>query len=338
MPHVPTATTMPAAAEAVFVPLSYPPLCIPLGVLAIAGLLCHGGRLRGTTLVAPWVWAILAIFAIVAAELATELVPSLDRSPGLSATRYAAYAASLCPIVALLGAKRPQDRGWQLIVLSLWGIMLVPVFSSLFFSSGVLSVELIWSCFLAVLIAIGFFNTILTKYWLAGILVTAGQIFALGDVLPGLSSWFGAASMQQLSAGSQRSSITLALFVLAIWSVHLVSARSQSSQHIDPQLPTGSRRIAEMNQLWFDFRDAFGTIWALRIAERVNANAARYDWGIVLRWGGFEPQSLEAEENKSPDLSQLPAETIDALESSTRVLLRRFVSPEWIDARLKHSK
>lgn len=93
-----------------------------------------------------------------------------------------------------------------------------------------------------------------------------------------------------------------------------------------------------MNQLWFDFRDAFGTIWALRIAERVNANAARYDWGIVLRWGGFEPQSLEAEETKSPDLSQLPAETIDALESSTRVLLRRFVSPEWIDARLKHSK
>lgn len=309
------------------------PLIILLGAAAIAGLLWRSGRLRGTTLVAPWGWAIAAVAAVVMVEVITLLAPALDRTASLSALRYTAYAATFCPIVALLGAKRPQDRGWQMIVLSLWGIMLMPAFSAFFFSRGEFTVELIWSCFLAILIVIGFINTLATRYWLAGTLVTAAQIVVLGEVLPGLSGWFTNATFQTYLSGSDRSVIFLGLIVLAIAAIH-ISSRSGKKRPLGDS-NNQSRRMEAMNTVWLDFRNAFGTIWGLRIAERVNANATRYDWGVVLHWSGFERAS--ADEAEATDLSGVPDEVVNALEPSTRVLLRRFVSPEWLEERLSSS-
>ena len=308
-------------------------LTMLLGAAAIAGLLWRSRRLRGTTLVAPWRWSIVAIAAILVVELLIWLMPSLDHAAGLSPVRYAAYAATLCPIVALLGAKRPQDRGWQLIVLSLWGIMLVPVLSALFFSRGEFTVEIIWSWFLAILVALGLLNSLPTRHWLSGILIAAAQLIAIGDVLPGISAWFQSEAIQPALSGSDRSCIVLGLFALAIVSVHvavLIRLRQSGGGNVEVQT-----RLLAMNGLWYDFRNAFGTIWGLRIAERINANALRYDWGVVLRWGGFERTTGDATESpESRDLEPLSADVVDAIESSTRVLLRRFVSSEWIDERL----
>jgi hypothetical protein len=78
-----------------------------------------------------------------------------------------------------------------------------------------------------------------------------------------------------------------------------------------------------LDRVWLDFRDAFGVVWSLRILERMNASATMYDWPVTLTWHGFEPRA-----------SATHVDTPSILEESFRTLLRRFVSPEWIEARL----
>ena len=49
-----------------------------------------------------------------------------NQIPSHSPLDFAAAMIVFCPAMALLGAKRPQDKPWQLIVLSLWGILALP--------------------------------------------------------------------------------------------------------------------------------------------------------------------------------------------------------------------
>jgi hypothetical protein len=76
--------------------------------------------------------------------------------------------------------------------------------------------------------------------------------------------------------------------------------------------------------VWRDFRDSFGTVWGLRVMERMNASAKMYDWPVALEWSGFTNR----------DSSQGDVHPPAAVEDSLRTLLRRFVSPGWIDKRL----
>jgi hypothetical protein len=78
--------------------------------------------------------------------------------------------------------------------------------------------------------------------------------------------------------------------------------------------------------LWRDFRNTFGIVWANRIAERVNAEAAKGGWSVRLQPFGF----VSTNPGAPVDL------TIDAakVDHTMRWLLRRFVDDEWIDARI----
>src|SRR4051812_5911404 len=62
---------------------------------------------RGTSLVGSWMWAAGALVGWAAVELAADL--SLVGSGNRESLRFVAIAVSFCPIVAVLGAKRPQD-------------------------------------------------------------------------------------------------------------------------------------------------------------------------------------------------------------------------------------
>src|SRR5262245_21972391 len=84
--------------------------------LAAASLIRGWAGLRDTTLVGAWVWALGSIVAVATAEISTASEP----------LKFAAAALTLCPAVAVLGAKRPQDRAWHWIVLSLWVVVCVP--------------------------------------------------------------------------------------------------------------------------------------------------------------------------------------------------------------------
>ncbi len=43
------------------------------------------------------------------------------------------------------------------------------------------------------------------------------------------------------------------------------------------------------DRVWTDFRDLFGTVWSLRVMERVNETARLQQWNWELTWSGFTP-------------------------------------------------
>jgi hypothetical protein len=278
------------------------PALVALLVL-IAGLLAQAlawRRVRGTTLVAGWWWTLVALLALAA----SEALVILDGDSLLMATshvRYAAAVTTFCPLMALLGSKRPQSGAWQWIVLTFLGILSLPAAESLLFhSTGPLTPHPARRWFLLILVAIGAFNALPTRYWPTGVLTCLAQVLLLGDHVPlttfRLGNWTTAAGIACLVAG-------------------LVLRAAD--------MPRRRRATRAEDRLWLDFRDGYGTLWALRVADRFNDSARRLGWGVRLEWNGF---TFEHDEDYN-------SATQPAVSRGLRTLLRRFVSPEWISRR-----
>jgi hypothetical protein len=229
----------------------------------------------------------------------------------LDAWRFAAAVATFCPLVALLGAKRPQDRAWQFVVVSFWCVLALPAGQALLLRPGLpLRVHPLWSWFVLVLIVVGAANYLPTRLAIPALLVAAGQTLLLWQELP----WGSGAAADWTSLAG----------------IGLLIAGISAAAWLVPQ-----RRAARdpLDWLWLDFRDWFGVVWGLRIAERVNASAAMYGWGVRLAWHGFV--SAESIADRSPpEAPQIRTATREELERALRTLLRRFVSEAWIKRRL----
>ena len=240
-------------------------ISIGLWLVGVGSILVRWRRLRGTTLVAPAVWAIVALTVIatlaVVAPVSTLFLPQ-DRV--LRWHWYVAATATFCPPMALFGAKRPQNQMWQFIVISLWFVLLMPALSQEIARGGgtTLGLDPVRSWFLNILVLMVALNYLPTRFAVSSLLFTAAQVCLLMDFLP--------------------LTVPLALCVGAILLVALKRAPL--------------RTVPPLDRLWLDFRDAFGAVWALRIQQRVNQSAEMYDWKLRLDWRGFTP----LEGNKIP--------------------------------------
>jgi len=276
--------------------------------IAAAGLLAlaYGYRaLRGTTLRAPWWWAAGSILAVAASETAIALL-NKEGTAAAAQLRLAASTTTLLPVVALLGAKRPQDRAWQLIVLSFWVLLALPAGQALLLRPDLPpAMHWLWSSFVFVLAIVGATNYLPTRFWPAALLAAAGQIILHWSYRP-----FAAASMEEN--------------VSALWGLGLLAAGAIAAAFIARRRPTVGDPI---NRIWLDFRDEFGVVWGLRIAERINAQAKQCGWQVTLGWDGFTTSDRGSIEGGGELVRS-------ELEAAFRTLLRRFVSPDWIDARL----
>jgi hypothetical protein len=305
-------------------------LIVLIPVLGIAAAIRSA---RGTTLVAPLAWALLAY--VFTGGVATFLpVSHADWSKWI----FIASTSTLCPAVALFGAKRPQNRAWQWIVVAFWFVLSLPALQSLLLHRGEsLEIHTIWKWFIAVLIVAGCVNHLPTRYGWAAMAIAAGQIQLFWKHLP----WTPSPVMVGHSAG-------LALLLLGFILAYLAQRIRQ-------------RELSEFqgwNRTWLDFRDAFGVVWALRVIERVNTMPAAMEAAMRLNWGGFfelipgaghasctttgVEEAVPANQVNSFDeeIERRPA-TIFAmapLDASLRNLMRRFVSKQWLDARLKATR
>lgn len=239
-------------------------------------------------------WSVTEATAALAGGKATWIAP----------LRLAAVALTFCPVLAVLGAKRPQHAAWSFVVLAFWGILALPAAETFFLQRGQrLEMGDARSWFLWILILIGPVNYLPTRQWLAAALLAIAQAIALSEYLPLIH--------RPLFAGQ---------FLVALMLGCLAPLVARAPRCRDVASP--------YDRLWLDFRDTFGLFWSLRLQERVNAVAATNNWPLVLGWSGI------ADRETGASLSQFNASIEPTLRTTMKGLLRRFVSNCWIAARM----
>ena len=276
--------------------------------LGFALLLWRRRALAGTTLVAPWYWAIVCLAAVAGVEVVAGLTTPDCQPYWLVSLRLMAAVSTFCPIVSALGAKRPQHRVWQWIVLSLWCILSLPAAEAVWLQPGTeLHIQGARSWFLVCLVILCTLNGLPTRFGLSAMLFGAAQVMLLAGQLPLVS----------LKAGIGWPQIGLGLMVMSLLLVALgIPPRRKIKQPVD--------------RVWLDFRDMFGALWALRFAERINHSAVMYQWNLTLLWRGFQANTgSDGEQEIAPEVA-------DQLTASMQSILRRFVSKEWIAVRLQN--
>jgi hypothetical protein len=303
---------------AINLPYTSPPSGWP--AVAYAGMLALVGaafliRLRpvisGTTLTAPWGWAFISLAAQTAA-LATQAcaAPGGWNAP----LGYAAAITSFGPVVAVLGAKRPQDRAWQWIVLTLLIVLALPSGEFLLLRRGTpFTLHAARAWFLAILAAVGWCNYLPTRYWLAATCFFMAQLCQLAAYLPWLlwpqpewQAWLG-----------------LGLFAASAGSACAARLRFASTP---------------WDRLWIDFRDTFGAVWGLRVMERFNAAMRAGNCPVQLTWHGLCAAQLPVTSRMSAAATGVPVpldpEMLAAVSRNLQPLLRRFVSDRWLAVRI----
>lgn len=265
------------------------------GTIAVVICLCGWRSLRGTTLLAPWAWSVFSLVSLTVYSISTLA----DARPAAGHLSYLAGLTTIAPFVALLGAKRPQDRAWQLIVASLLGLLA-------FQDARTWSLDptqppmphAAWCCLVAGLIGMQLLNHLPTRYAPAACLACCAQVCSLGPCFRILPAEFRPA--------------WLALPLLS-GSIVLAALHSR-------------RRTIAGDGIWADFRNLYGVLWALRVAERVNAIAAEKGLAVRLTWFGFQ----------TADHSPATAPNIDETQEAgrtMRAILLRFVSQQWLAGR-----
>jgi len=138
---------------------------LAIGVVGLTLLAGGLPKLRGTTLVAPWGWALFAWCSLFVVEilLALQLVGNDETSA--ASWRLLSATTLFCPQLAQMGAKRPQSGYCQGIVFAYWILLSIPVFKLwLNGQDGVLAPSFLWQTLYVVGIAVGLLNNGLTRY------------------------------------------------------------------------------------------------------------------------------------------------------------------------------
>lgn len=256
------------------------------------------------------------------AALSSWIVSCLLSLQGLSFNRfppaildqlwYWTAVISCCPLIAILGAKRPTSRVWTwFIIMPLIAVLGWPAVTVLsqFPRFPPLEIQLpVFLGFILVLV-MGVGNYLGTRYALGAFFCGVAVLLTLWP----LSNLFNG---EIARTNSWRASAAL---VMGLAMLHGFRQSKRPSLEESP-----------FDRLWFDFSDSFGIVWSMRIQDRINQLAEQEKWSVRLGTEGFNWQ-----ENAS-HVDRL--HSTERLEQTLRWLLRRFVEPEWIDQRLKMSK
>ncbi len=278
-----------------------------LPVACAVPLALLGPLARRSTLAFAWSWACAALVAMASVEWASGSLVESSTPAWTPAARFAAGALSFCPFMSVLGSKRPHEQAWQWIVLSLWGILVLPAAEWLVLRRGVsLEIHGVRAWFLLVLIVVQATHALGTRAWFAGLSLAAAQTIFFAAWLPGfggpLERWLLATCGEPTRHVAVWTCVGVSFAALR-WSWRTRASRSPR------------------DRVWLDFRDRFGTLWSLRVMERVQAAAHTERTPWRLHWNGFSAST------DSP-----PGFPV-SLDHALWNLLRRFVTPEWCAAR-----
>ncbi len=381
---------------------------VTIAAAALLGWLLSAAR--GTTLIYAWRWAGAAAMGIATVEFAIRLPDGLAlAADAWKPARYLAAILLFCPLMSVLGSKRPHEQAWQWIVLSLWGILALPALEWLALRRApALEISGVRGWFLLLLVGLTALHGLGTRITVAGLFLAAAQAGALWEWLPVggdtvepwiwqlalLASLFTSAlamrtppspspspspsppsTSASTSPATSLAPETVATHPNASDEVAMSQAASDRQVVPYPSLNTfapsnaGPRpspfdETAARDQVWRDYRDRFGTLWAFRLMERVNSAAALARWTVRLEWDGIRPITPSPHEASAQPASAPRTTDVHASPPGTRAstglaahaaefratetaataeelgvnqtlwnLLRRFVSVEWCQAR-----
>lgn len=215
-------------------------------------------------LVALWIVGAAVLASSIRANRCTSLLPTMfwtsvawiaigwwQSNTDVTAS-HIALALTSAAGVSVLGARRPGAWAWQFVVIGLLGVMHLPLIESHMIGTPLVLTGL-RLMFLMGLIGTAVLNYLPTRFGLSAILVGLWATLSLWNLVPELAR-------------------------IAIGSVPLISWLTFSMRR-----PS----YGETNQLWHDFRDRFGMIWALRMMEQFNRSAANSGSATTLKWNGL---------------------------------------------------
>jgi hypothetical protein len=178
----------------------------------------------------------------------------------LDALHFVAICLTACSGVAVFGARNPGAGAWNLVVLGLFAVMMLPLAEQLIL--GTPSLGWVRLIFLAATIALVVLNYLPTCLGSAAGLLGISCALELSR----LADPDGTAISDSLALGG------LALVPWIAWLAWIVR----------------SRPLSEFDRLWLDFRDRYGLVWAQRVREQFNRAAANAAWPVRLRWRGLD--------------------------------------------------
>jgi hypothetical protein len=283
--------------------------------LAIALLLAVGSlvvlrRVWRTTLAAPILWGLASLAMLAACDgiLTMGYWPKEGQATFL--LHYAAAVSTFCPIMALLGAKRPQSRGWQWVVLALWMTLLVPAVQATIAGVGnQWQLHAMWRVLIVGLMVLELLAYLPTRDWLACLLTVLGQVALV-------SPYFGGFLAEFFSHSPPGHSIHTLAIACFLSSGVLADLIYRFSSVWRPNAVIDACPLATCNKRWRAFRNGWGSFWGLRVKNRINESATLGDWPVRLEWNGFV-----AKDGPSPDVDDRAAAQIQQAMDS---LLRRF--------------
>ena len=267
-------------------------------------------RLRQTTLPTATWWALGGlVIAIVAQSI--ELANPDQANGWVDLGWYFAAVVLLCPGIAVLGARRPGASVWAFFVLlPLVLVLMWPAVASFQVARPAEPIEIEVPALLGfglVLIMSGG-NYFGTRYTMSTFYYAGAIVLLVVPISVASPDFFPERSTSRFIASLG--------FLLAISETNRRSKAESDDE------------ISRFDVLWFDFMDSFGMVWAKRVMDRVNESARHEKWAMHLELHGFVPIA------ESPSADVL-LHTEERIEHTFRWLLKRFVDPEWLDARLR---
>lgn len=279
-------------------------------LVAAAAAAAAAWLVRGSTAVPAALWAVVAAGAL-ALEMVLRATGGLADPAAGAAARLVSLALAVCPVMSLLGAKRPQHGVWQFIVASLGVVLALPAISATLVRPGTPpDVHMLERGFLLILLAVGWMNFIGTRHAAAAAIVTTGIGVLARAWLPFVPADIAEAPAPQLDA--------IACGALAVGAV--IAAMQSAWAAWQPSHTGSPSSIAGLvDRPYAAFRETLGAAWTLRIAERFNTVAAERGWPCRLHFRGLEIGG-------DPDDVDWHRDAVRAL----RALFHRFVTADWL--------
>ncbi|APW62653.1 hypothetical protein [Paludisphaera borealis] len=260
---------------------------------------------EGTALRGALVWGAIVLGLGIAAQVVALTESPASGRPMSGRITYVMTTAVLAGLTSVLNARRPGDRVWALLMALLLVVFLIPWLEG----SGrmrkadglaVLRLDSPWTIFYGFLALAGTANYLSTHF-------RAAVVLGLGLIV----EYLGLRSTEWPPAWRAYCWTAAAwLFGASFWTARLGCKRSSEPGR------------NEIDRIWVWFRDRWGTVWALRIAEQFNRSAAIGGWPYRLSWTGLVPVDPE---------SDAPVVAGDRASATLRGLLRRFVRPGRLD-------